>query len=173
MQGCTQRVSSLQSYDFRLRIQRLQRQYAENCRKLLLALRRALLALRDVSDSDGGEVVFSDDEIDMPDENGQTALMRFRHWKELFRDPPLPWATLTFRRVIGGRRTSWMEHWIDRQLEDLDRQLDEPGMLILFCIDVRRYIEYLSDRFRLDWFAFRMSCAPEPEYIDIGPLPED
>ena len=60
-----------------------------------------------------------------------------------------------------------MEHWIDRQLEDLDRQLDEPGMLILFCIYVRRYIEYLSDRFRLDWFAFRMSCAPDPEYIDI------
>ena len=93
--------------------------------------------------------------------------MRFRHWKELFRDPPLPWAFFTFRGVIGGTRTSWMEHWIDRQLEDLDRQLDEPGMMILFCIDVRRYIEYLSDRFRLDWFAFRMSCAPEPEYIDI------
>ena len=114
-------MSSLLPYDFRRRVQRYQRQYAENCRKLLLALRRALIALRDVSDSDGGEVVFSDDEIDLPDENGQTALMRFRHWKELFRDPPLPWATLTFRRVIGGRRTSWMEHWIDHQLEDLDR----------------------------------------------------
>ena len=139
--------------------------WLEWTRKLLLALRRALLTLHDVSDSDG--VVFSDDEIDV-----QTALRRFRTFKEELWDPPLPWATLTLRRVIRGRRTSWMEHWIDRQLEDLDRQLDEPGMLIFFCIDVRRYIEYLSDRFRLDWFAFWTS-PPEPEYIDIGLLPED
>ena len=57
-----------------------------------------------------------------------------------------------------------MEHWIDRQLEDLDCQLDEPDMLTLFC-SPDTYIAYLSDRFRVDW--------PEPEYIDIGPLPED
>ena len=132
--------------DFRQRIQWEKKLYAKNSRKLLLALRRALLTLHDVSDSDG--VVFSDDEIDV-----QTALMRFRCWKELFRDPPLPWNQITYR--TGDRRTSWMEDWIDRQLEDLDRQLDEPDIETLILL-LATYSAYMWDRFRLDWFVFRM-----------------
>ena len=101
--------------DFRQHIQWEKKLYAKNSRKLLLALRRALLTLHDVSDSDG--VVFSDDEIDV-----QTALRRFRDWKEHLWDPPLPWNQITSR--TGDRRTSWMEDWIDLQLQNIDRQLD-------------------------------------------------
>ena len=111
-------------------------------RALLLALRRALLALHDVSDSDG--VVFSDDEIDV-----QAALGRFRDLKEELWDPPLPWDRITYR--TGDRRTSWMEEWRDCQLQGINCQLHILPEYFFFSGGF--YQMYLWDRLRLDWFA--------------------
>ena len=121
---------------------------------LLLALRRALLALHDVSDSDG--VVFSDDEIEV-----QAALVRFRDLKEELWDPPLPWDRITYR--TGDRRTSWMEEWIDCQLQGINCQLHLLPEFF-FCSG-GFYQMYLWDRLRLDWFARRTDLVGHDDYV--------
>ena len=138
--------------DFRQQMQWNKKLWLEESRKLLLALRRALLTLHDVSDSDG--VVFSDDEIDV-----QTALRRFRTFKEELWDPPLPWDQITSR--TGDRRTSWMEEWIDIQLQNIHCQLDILPAALFFGVLHR---EYLWDRLRLDWFAHRTRMSHD-DYV--------
>ena len=139
--------------DFRQQMQWNKKLWLEESRKLLLALRRALLTLHDVSDSDG--VVFSDDEIDV-----QTALRRFRAFKEHLWDSPLSWDQITSR--TGDRRTSWMEEWIDIQLQNIHCQLDI--LPAEFFFGKLLHTEYLWDRLRLDWFAHRTSMSHD-DYV--------
>ena len=122
-------------------------------RALLLALRRALLALHDVSDSDG--VVFSDDEIEV-----KAALVRFRDLKEELWDPPLPWNRMTYR--TGDRNTSWMEDWIDLRIQGINCQLHLLPEFF-FCSG-GFYQMYLWDRLRLDWFANCTTMASD-DYV--------